>query len=126
MFLLKVLSIQFLITDWWDVFPVRKFYPSSDSQPVRASPDSQLTQIMEQHQQALIQLTDVQPKEGAPSNVTFPPLLSRVESESQLSSERSQRNQKEMSRSNSEGYLLQLEKGRKHRKRSGFKVTEAF
>ncbi|XP_059039463.1 jhy protein homolog isoform X3 [Mustela lutreola] len=101
-----------------------KFYPSSDSQPVRASPDSQLTQIMEQHQQALIQLTDVQPKEGVPSNVTFPPLLSRVESESQLSSERSQRNQKEMSRSNSEGYLLQLEKGRKHRKRSGFKSSK--
>ncbi|XP_032724658.1 jhy protein homolog isoform X1 [Lontra canadensis] len=101
-----------------------KFYPSSDSQPVRASPDSQLTQIMEQHQQALIQLTDVQPKEGAPSNVTFPPLLSRVESESQLGSERSQRNQMEMSRSNSEGYLLQLEKGRKHRKRSGFKSSK--
>ncbi|XP_034865057.1 jhy protein homolog isoform X2 [Mirounga leonina] len=98
-----------------------KFHPSSDSQPVRASPDSQLTQIMEQHQQALMQLTEVQPRGGASSSVTFPPILSRVESESQLSSDRSQRNQMKISRSNSEGYLLQLEKGRKHREKSSIK-----
>ncbi|XP_044775553.1 jhy protein homolog isoform X2 [Neomonachus schauinslandi] len=98
-----------------------KFHPSSDSQPVRASPDSQLTQIMEQHQQALMQLTEVQPRGGASSSVTFPPILSRVESESQLSSNRSQRNQMKISRSNSEGYLLQLEKGRKHREKSSSK-----
>ncbi|EFB23417.1 hypothetical protein PANDA_001978, partial [Ailuropoda melanoleuca] len=101
-----------------------KFHPSSDSQPVRASPDSQLTQIMEQHQQALMQLTEVQPREEASSSITFPPILSRVESESQLSSERSQRNQMKFSRSNSEGYLLQLEKGRKHRKRSSSKSSK--
>ncbi|XP_017731100.1 PREDICTED: uncharacterized protein C11orf63 homolog isoform X3 [Rhinopithecus bieti] len=100
-----------------------KFH-SSDSQPVRASPDSWLTQIMEQHQQALVQLTDVQPSEGALSSVTLPPILSRVESESQLSSERSQRNQVKISRSNSEGYLFQLEKGKKHKKRSSSKNTK--
>ncbi|XP_054381266.1 jhy protein homolog isoform X9 [Pongo abelii] len=98
-----------------------KFHSSSDSQPVRASPDSWLTQIMEQHQQALVQLTDMQPSEGALSSVTLPPILSRVESESQLSSERSQRNQVKISRSNSEGYLFQLEKGKKHKKRSSSK-----
>nr|XP_035945409.1 jhy protein homolog isoform X2 [Halichoerus grypus] len=101
-----------------------KFHPSSDSQPVRASPDSQLTQIMEQHQQALMQLTEVQPRGGASSSVTFPPILSRVESESQLSSDRSQRNQMKISRSNSEGYLLQLEKGRKHREKSSIKSSK--
>ncbi|XP_054381272.1 jhy protein homolog isoform X12 [Pongo abelii] len=101
-----------------------KFHSSSDSQPVRASPDSWLTQIMEQHQQALVQLTDMQPSEGALSSVTLPPILSRVESESQLSSERSQRNQVKISRSNSEGYLFQLEKGKKHKKRSSSKALE--
>uniref|UniRef100_A0A0D9S437 Junctional cadherin complex regulator n=1 Tax=Chlorocebus sabaeus TaxID=60711 RepID=A0A0D9S437_CHLSB len=101
-----------------------KFHSSSDSQPVRASPDSWLTQIMEQHQQALVQLTDVQPSEGALSSVTLPPLLSRVESESQLSSERSQRNQEKISRSNSEGCLFQLEKGKKHKKRNSNKNTK--
>ncbi|XP_008567435.1 PREDICTED: uncharacterized protein C11orf63 homolog isoform X1 [Galeopterus variegatus] len=101
-----------------------KFHPSSDSQPIRASPDSRLTQIMEQHQQALVQLTEVQPSEGALSSVTLPPILSRVESESQLSSDRSQRSQMKISRSNSESYLSQLEKGKKHRKRSGIKSSK--
>ncbi|KAG8522236.1 Jhy protein [Galemys pyrenaicus] len=100
-----------------------KFHSSSD-QPTRASPDSQLAEIMEQHQQALVQLTEVQPSEGASPSITFPPILSRVESESQLSSERSQRNSMKISRSNSEGYLFQLEKGKKHRKRSGSKSSK--
>ena len=80
---------------------------------------------MEQHQQALLQLTEVQPHEGASPGLTLPPILSRVESESQLSSERSQRNQVKISRSNSESYLFQLEKGKKHRKRSSIKVIIA-
>nr|XP_044608509.1 jhy protein homolog isoform X4 [Equus asinus] len=101
-----------------------KFHSSSDSQPVRASPDSRLSQIMQQHQQALMQLTEVQPSEGALASVTFPPISSGVESESQLSSERSQRNQMKISRSNSEGYLFQLEKGKKHRKRSSIKSSK--
>ncbi|KAM5185351.1 jhy protein homolog isoform 2-T2 [Callospermophilus lateralis] len=101
-----------------------KFHPSSDSQPVRASPDSRLTQIMEQHQQALVQLTDVQPRKGSSSSIMLPPISSRVESESQLSPERSQRNQMKIIRSNSEGYLFQLEKGKKHRKRSSIKSSK--
>ncbi|XP_007948138.1 jhy protein homolog [Orycteropus afer afer] len=101
-----------------------KFHSSSDSQPVRASPDAQLTQIMDQHQQALMQLTEVQPNGGALHSITFPPIMSRVESESQLSSERSQRNQMKISRSNSEGYLFQLEKGKRHRKRSSIKSSK--
>nr|XP_036848526.1 jhy protein homolog isoform X1 [Manis javanica] len=101
-----------------------KFHSSSDSQPVGASPDLQLTQIMEQHQRALMHLTEVQPSEGALPGVTFPPILSRVESESHLGPERSQRNQMKMSRSNSEGYLLQLEKGKKPRKSSSIKSSK--
>uniref|UniRef100_A0A8C8WYL4 Junctional cadherin complex regulator n=1 Tax=Panthera leo TaxID=9689 RepID=A0A8C8WYL4_PANLE len=101
-----------------------KFHSPSDSQPGRASPDSQLAQIMERHQQALKQLTEVQPNEGASPSVTFPPILSRVESESQLSAETSQRNQMKVGRSNSEGYLFQLEKGKKHRKSSSTKSAK--
>lgn len=77
---------------------------------------------MEQHQQALVQLTDVQPSKGSTSSIMLPPISSRVESESQLSPERSQRNQMKIIRSNSEGYLFQLEKGKKHRKRNSIKV----
>ncbi|XP_006148865.1 jhy protein homolog isoform X1 [Tupaia chinensis] len=101
-----------------------KFGSSADSQPSGVSPDSRLSQIMEQHQQALEQLTEVQPGPAALSGVTLPPILPRVESESQLSSGRSQRIQMKMSRSNSEGYLLQLERSKKHRKRSGIKSSK--
>eukprot|EP00069_Balaena_mysticetus_P017693 bmy_10903T0 len=101
-----------------------KFHSSSESQPASASPDSRLTQTMERHQQALMHLTEVHPHEGALPGVTLPPIPSRVESESQLSSERSQRNQVKISRSNSEGYLFQLEKGKKHRKRSSIKSSK--
>ncbi|KAM6157605.1 jhy protein homolog [Rhynchocyon petersi] len=98
-----------------------KFHSSSDSQPVRASPDTRLAQIMDQHQLALMQLTEVQPNEATSPNTIFPPIISRVESESQLNSEVSERNRMKMSRSSSEGYLFQLEKGRRHRRRSSMK-----
>ncbi|XP_051012192.1 jhy protein homolog [Acomys russatus] len=101
-----------------------KFHSSSDIKPVSASPDSRLAQIMEQHQQALVQLAEVQPSEGSLSSVTLPPILSSVESESQLNSERSYSRQMKMTRSNSEGYLLQLERGKQPRKRSGTKSSK--
>ncbi|XP_049713252.1 jhy protein homolog isoform X1 [Elephas maximus indicus] len=101
-----------------------KFHSSSDSPPVRASPDTRLTEIMGQHQRALVLLTEVQPSEEAFSSITFPPIMSRVESESRLSSERSQRNQAKINRSNSEGYLFQLEKGKRHKKRSSIKSSK--
>ncbi|XP_053059939.1 jhy protein homolog isoform X3 [Acinonyx jubatus] len=47
-----------------------------------------------------------------------------VESESQLSAGTSQRNQMKVGRSNSEGYLFQLEKGKKHRKSSSTKSAK--
>ncbi|XP_015418758.1 PREDICTED: uncharacterized protein C11orf63 homolog isoform X1 [Myotis davidii] len=93
------------------------FHPSPDSPPAE-SPGSRLGRLMEQHQQALAQLAEVQPSAGASARVTFPPILPRTESESQLNSEKSRRNELRMSRANSEGYLFQLEKGNKHRKRS--------
>uniref|UniRef100_A0A8C5KFX2 Junctional cadherin complex regulator n=1 Tax=Jaculus jaculus TaxID=51337 RepID=A0A8C5KFX2_JACJA len=98
-----------------------KFHSSSDSDAVRVSPDSRLTQVMEQHQQALVQLAEVQPSDGSSSSVTLPPILSRGESASRLNLETSHRPQMKISRSNSEGYLFQLEKGRRHRKRSSLK-----
>nr|XP_030691165.1 jhy protein homolog isoform X2 [Globicephala melas] len=111
-------------TKYKDLEILWKFHSSSESQPASASPDSRLTQTMEQHQQALMHLTEVHPHEGALPGVTLPPIPSRVESESQLSPERSQRNQVKISRSNSEGYLFQLEKGKKHRKRSSIKMQK--
>lgn len=101
-----------------------KFHSSSDMEPASASPDSRLAQIMEQHQQALMQLAEVQPSEGSLASIILPPILSRVESESQLNSERSHRHQVKMARSNSEGYLLQLERGKRHRKRSSTKSSK--
>ncbi|XP_031200919.1 jhy protein homolog isoform X3 [Mastomys coucha] len=101
-----------------------KFHSSSDMEPASASPDSRLAQIMEQHQQALMQLAEVQPTEGSLSSIILPPILSRVESESQLNSERSHRHQMKMARSNSEGYLLQLERGKRHGKRSSTKSSK--
>ncbi|KAM5310831.1 jhy protein homolog isoform 2-T3 [Glossophaga mutica] len=95
-----------------------KFHSASDSRPASPSPDSRLAQVMGQHEQALLQLAEVQPREAALASVTFPPILSRIDSESQLNSEESQRHQMKIIRSNSEGYLFQLEKGKKHRKRS--------
>nr|XP_033717540.1 jhy protein homolog isoform X3 [Tursiops truncatus] len=111
-------------TKYKDLEILWKFHSSSESQPASASPDSRLTQTTEQHQQALMHLTEVHPHEGALPGVTLPPIPSRVESESQLSSERSQRNQVKISRSNSEGYLFQLEKGKKHGKRSSIKSSK--
>ncbi|XP_037063484.1 jhy protein homolog isoform X2 [Peromyscus leucopus] len=101
-----------------------KFHSSSDMERMNASPDSRLAQIMEQHQQALVQLAEVQPREGSLSSTTLPPILSRVESESRLDAERSRRHQMKMARSNSEGYLLQLERGRRHRKHSRTKSSK--
>ncbi|KAM8813364.1 jhy protein homolog isoform 2-T2 [Rhynchonycteris naso] len=95
-----------------------KFPSPSDSQAAPASPDSRLAHIMDQHQQALLQLTEVQPREGAAASIPFPPRPSRIDRESQLSLQNSQSNQRKVSRSNSEGYLFQLEKGKKHRKSS--------
>ncbi|XP_043852600.1 jhy protein homolog [Dromiciops gliroides] len=94
-----------------------KFRPSSESQPARVSPNTQLTHIMEQHQQALTQLTEVQPSEVTSSNTIFPSIFSRVDSEAQLNTGKSQRSQTTLSRCNSEGYLLQLEKQKKHKDR---------
>ncbi|XP_036601131.1 jhy protein homolog [Trichosurus vulpecula] len=94
-----------------------KFHPSSETQPARVSPDTQLTHIMEQHQQALMQLTEVQPSEVTSSNTMFPSVFSRVDSESQLDTGKSQTSQTTLSRCNSEGYLLQLEKKKKHKDR---------
>ncbi|XP_007494680.1 jhy protein homolog isoform X1 [Monodelphis domestica] len=99
-----------------------KFHPQSESEPARISPDTQLTHIMEQHQQALMQLTEVQPSEVTSSNTMFPSIFSRVDSESQLNTGKSQRSQATLSRCNSEGYLLQLEKQKKNKDRAASKT----
>ncbi|XP_007529025.1 jhy protein homolog isoform X3 [Erinaceus europaeus] len=100
-----------------------KFHSSADGRSPRISPDSRLAELMEQHQQALVQLTEVQPSEEGFPSLAFPPILRHGESETQLSSERSQRNLRKINRSSSEGHLSQLEKGKQQR-RSGAKTTK--
>ncbi|XP_048196951.1 jhy protein homolog [Perognathus longimembris pacificus] len=102
-----------------------KFHSSSEREPGSASPDSRLAHVMEQHQQALEQLAEVQPSPGPPPGLlAFPPILPRGESECQLCPARSHRPPRRLNRSSSEGYLSQLEKGARPRKRSGTKSSK--
>uniref|UniRef100_K7EH09 Junctional cadherin complex regulator n=1 Tax=Ornithorhynchus anatinus TaxID=9258 RepID=K7EH09_ORNAN len=83
----------------------------SHSQLARASPETQLNHLMEQHQHALTQLTDLQPRESS-SNM-FPSVLSRVESESQLSLGRSKSSQATISPSSSKSCLFNPKRQKK-------------
>ncbi|KAM4828312.1 jhy protein homolog isoform 2-T14 [Thomomys bottae] len=105
-----------------------KFRSSSEHEPCRASPGSLLAHIMEQHQQALVQLAEMQPSQGPwPGLATLPPILPRVESESQLSLAGSgHQHQIKLQRSSSEGYVSQLEKAGTHRRRSSTKLATHF
>ncbi|XP_038610768.1 jhy protein homolog isoform X2 [Tachyglossus aculeatus] len=95
---------------------------SSHSQLGRASPETRLNHLMEQHQHALTQLTDLQPQES--SSIMFPPVLSKAESESHLSSGRSERSQATISHSNSKSYLFNLKRHKKLQVRGSKKLSK--
>ncbi|XP_067420739.1 jhy protein homolog isoform X2 [Emydura macquarii macquarii] len=73
------------------------------------SPTTKLIQTMEQHHQDLAQLEETRLAERQFSGL-FPPIIPRVGSDLELNTERCEGNQVKINRSNSEGYLLQMEK----------------
>uniref|UniRef100_A0A452HZ17 Uncharacterized protein n=1 Tax=Gopherus agassizii TaxID=38772 RepID=A0A452HZ17_9SAUR len=82
----------------------------SESKPLAGpSPATQLIQTMEQHHQKISHLEDTHLAERQFSGL-FPPVIPRVESDTEINTERSEGSQVKISRSNSEGYLLQMEK----------------
>ncbi|XP_005303796.2 jhy protein homolog isoform X1 [Chrysemys picta bellii] len=93
-------------------FATNSLWPSQSSgqKPLAGpSPTTQLIQTMEQHHQKISQLEDTHLAERQFSGL-FPPVIPRVESDSEINTERSEGKQVKISRSNSEGYLLQMEK----------------
>ncbi|XP_075765483.1 jhy protein homolog [Pelodiscus sinensis] len=78
---------------------------------------AQLIQTMEKHHQEISQLEDAHLAERHFSGL-FSPVIPRAESDSELNTERNEGNQVKINRSNSEGYLLQMEK-QKHLKEKG-------
>ncbi|CAM5171795.1 unnamed protein product [Eretmochelys imbricata] len=93
-------------------YATNSLWPSQSSaqKPLAGpSPTTQLIQTMEQHHQEISQLEDTHLAERQFSGL-FPPVIPRVESDSEINTERSEGSQVKISRSNSEGYLLQMEK----------------
>ncbi|XP_030394444.1 jhy protein homolog isoform X2 [Gopherus evgoodei] len=84
-------------------------WPSQSKPLAGPSPATQLIQTMEQHHQKISHLEDTHLAERQFSGL-FPPVIPRVESDTEINTERSEGSQVKISRSNSEGYLLQMEK----------------
>lgn len=78
---------------------------------------------MERHQQEISQLADAH-LAGKRLPGMFPAIIPRVESDSELNAERSEGSQVKMSRSNSEGYLVQLEKQKHLKEKAGRQVRK--
>lgn len=78
---------------------------------------------MEQHHQEISQLEDTHLAERQFSGL-FPPVIPRVESDSEINTERSEGSQVKISRSNSEGYLLQMEKQKQLKEKGTRKVRK--
>ncbi|XP_059575586.1 jhy protein homolog [Alligator mississippiensis] len=102
------------------------FWPSQSSahNPLASSsPTTQLIQTMERHQQEISQLADAH-LAGKRLPGMFPAIIPRVESDSELNAERSEGSQVKMSRSNSEGYLVQLEKQKHLKEKAGRQLSK--
>nr|XP_032658308.1 jhy protein homolog isoform X1 [Chelonoidis abingdonii] len=84
-------------------------WPSQSKPLAGPSPTTQLIQTMEQHHQKISLLEDTHLAERQFCGL-FPPVIPRVESDSEINTARSEGSRVKISRSNSEGYLLQMEK----------------
>ncbi|XP_061448682.1 jhy protein homolog [Rhineura floridana] len=99
---------------------------SEPSQPsvhnlIRAlSPATRLIQAAEQHHREISQLADDHLAVSQFASM-FPPIIQRGESDSQLNMESCEESQPVLSRSNSEGYLLQMEKQKEKREKENRK-----
>ncbi|XP_039220022.1 jhy protein homolog isoform X1 [Crotalus tigris] len=82
------------------------------------SPTARLIQAVERHHRELSQLADDHLARNQLASM-FPPIIQRGESDSQLHLESGEETQPVLSRSNSEGYLLQMEKQKERRGKKG-------
>ncbi|NXV99724.1 JHY protein, partial [Fregetta grallaria] len=95
------------------IFPPLSFLRSSQSS-VHSSPTapcttSQFTQTMERHHQEITRWTEAHLADRHLFSL-LPPIIPQVESGSEVDPESGEGNQVKISRSNSEGYLMQMEK----------------
>ncbi|NXK45365.1 JHY protein, partial [Chauna torquata] len=89
---------------------LRPSQSSIHSSPAAPCTTSQLTQTMEQHHQEMCCLREAHLADDRHLFRPLPPIIPQVESGSEVDPERSEGNLVKISRSNSEGYLLQMEK----------------
>nr|XP_009672352.1 PREDICTED: uncharacterized protein C11orf63 homolog isoform X2 [Struthio camelus australis] len=87
----------------------RPSHSSTRSSPAVPCPASQLMQAVEQHHEEATRLTEAHLADRHLFSL-LPPIIPQVESDSDLNTERGEGNQVKISRSNSEGYLMQMEK----------------
>ncbi|KFV80840.1 Uncharacterized protein C11orf63, partial [Struthio camelus australis] len=88
---------------------LRPSHSSTRSSPAVPCPASQLMQAVEQHHEEATRLTEAHLADRHLFSL-LPPIIPQVESDSDLNTERGEGNQVKISRSNSEGYLMQMEK----------------
>ncbi|KAH0623297.1 hypothetical protein JD844_031461 [Phrynosoma platyrhinos] len=86
------------------------------------SPTAQLIQVAERHHREISQLADAH-LAGNQFASMFPPVIQRGESDSQLTTESCEGSQPVLSRSNSEGYLLQMEKQKERKEKENRKES---
>ncbi|XP_062450392.1 jhy protein homolog [Rhea pennata] len=102
----NVLPFQNMKMDPEDKWPS---HSSTCSSPAAPCPASQLTKIMEQHHQEITHFTEAHLTDRHLFNL-LPPVITQLESDSELNTERDGGSRVKISRSNSEGYLMEVEK----------------
>ncbi|NWI25284.1 JHY protein, partial [Sula dactylatra] len=102
-----------LYTNKFLFFPPLSFLRASQSSihssPAAPCTTSQITQTMERHHQEITRLTEAHLADRHLFSL-LPPIIPQVESGSGVDPESGEGNQVKISRSNSEGYLMQMEK----------------
>ncbi|XP_025029036.1 jhy protein homolog [Python bivittatus] len=88
------------------------------------SPTARLIQAIEQQHREISQLADDHLARNQVASM-FPPIIQRGESDSQLHLESCEETQPVLSRSNSEGYLLQMEKQKERKEKENRKGSRA-
>ncbi|KAM6044649.1 jhy protein homolog isoform 5-T8 [Theristicus caerulescens] len=90
-------------------FQTVKMEPEDKCSPTAPCTTSQLTQTMERHHQEITRLTEAHVADRHLSSL-LPPVVPQAESDSEVDPESDEGNQVKISRSNSESYLMQMEK----------------
>lgn len=88
---------------------MRPSQSSGHSSPTAPCTDSQFTQKMERHHQEITRLTEAHLADRHLFSL-LPPIIPQVKSGSEVDPESGEGNQVKISQSNTEGYLMQMEK----------------